>query len=277
MDPHLDLSRRFISLHPVDAVRILEQLPAEDVARFLEQIPAEMAAQVLKLMDSSRAPSGLQHMDPVLGGAVVEGLPLDAAAVLLRRMGPDDADAILSHLANEQAELLRLVLSHPDGTAGTVMDPRILTLPEDIDAGEALERVRSSAERATYYLYVLDRDDVLIGVLTMRELMLADPSRRVSDVMSRDVARLRVDADRAQILSHPGWLTVHALPVVDRDGVFVGAIRYDTLRDLQQQAAGRTAGVQATAAALGELYRTGISGVMSSAATLLQTQDDHNA
>ena len=89
------------------------------------------------------------------------------------------------------------------------------------------------------------------------------------------VPRLLVDADQAQILSHPGWLTVHSLPVVDRAGVFVGAIRYDTLRSLEQQAAGRTAGVQGTAAALGELYHTGISGMMSSAATLLHSQDEH--
>ena len=115
------------------------------------------------------------------------------------------------------------------------MDARVLTLPDDITAGQALARLRRSSRHAHHYLYVVDREERLVGVLNLRELMVTPPRQSLAGLMSRQVAQLPASADRAAILAHPGWREVHALPVVDGAGRFLGVVRHETVRLLEQE------------------------------------------
>ena len=277
MESDLSLSHEFIRSHSIDAVAILEELPIEDILAFLVVTPPGLAAEILKLMDTSIATDCLQEMDAGPARAIIEGLPIEIAAVLLHRMERRSADLILEDLKDDTGAFLRELLSHPEGTAGSMMDPRVLTLPEDITVREALDRVRASAGRAMYYLYALARNDVLVGVVTMRELMLASPDAAISSVMERDVVRLSVRADRQAVAAHPGWLRVHALPVVTDGDIFVGAIRYGTLRHIEEglDHASRSDRLRATGAALGEVYWLGAAGLVTCAATALRLANQH--
>ncbi|MGB5810876.1 MAG: CBS domain-containing protein, partial [Polyangiales bacterium] len=84
--------------------------------------------------------------------------------------------------------------------------------PFDLIASEAIDRVRESARHARYNLYIVDRDDRLIGVLNMRELMLAKPRARMESIMRREVIRISSEMDTPAVLGHPGWHEVHAVP-----------------------------------------------------------------
>jgi len=167
------------------------------------------------------------------------------------------------------AERLNLLLRYPEGTAGALMDPRALALPQDIPVGEALARVRHAARDVLYYLYVVDRAQVLVGVLNLRELMLAPRKAEVASVMRPHVARLSARADRASILAHPGWREFHALPVVDDAGLFLGVIRYETVRRLEEDrgSAGQSANALTTVLTLGELCWRGMSLVLADLAS----------
>ena len=112
--------------------------------------------------------------------------------------------------------------------------------------------------------YVVDREQQLAGVVNLRELMLADGKQPLTEVMRRNVARIPISADHAEILAHPAWRDVHALPVVDERDVFLGAIRYGTLRVLESEYASsrQSRSPAALALSLGELYWLGVSQLM---------------
>jgi magnesium transporter len=144
------------------------------------------------------------------------------------------------------------------------VDPLILALPDDISVGEALQRVRAAPNNAIYYLYTIDRRRRLTGVVSLRDLMLADPADSLRSVVRTDVAQIPAAADRATIVAHPGWGEFHALPVVGHDGTYLGAIRYETLRRLEMEVQARTERLTpvSVAVSLSELYWVGLSGLL---------------
>ncbi len=183
-------------------------------------------------------------------------------------MGDELRERLLKALEPTAAEALRTLLSYPENTAGALMDPYLVTLPEDITVGEALKRSKASAQGILYYLYVTDRQRKLVGVTTLRELMRAASTDTVALVMHRDVAHLSASMHSEDIVRSPHWRDYHALPVVDEKGLFLGVIRYETLHRLQDELAQttRAGGALDTVLALGELYWLGLAGMLRGAA-----------
>ena len=153
------------------------------------------------------------------------------------------------------------------------MDPRALALPDDLAISEALKRVRRSPQNVLYYMYVVDRDQRLVGVLNLRELMLASPKTTLSSAMQPNVARLPALADLMAIVAHPGWRDFHALPVVDAGDTFIGVIRYETLRRLEDETGAPPYNqAVATVLSLGELCWIGFAGMLAGLAATLSTK-----
>lgn len=255
----------FFTSHPDDAALILERHPPEEAALVLEKSPFDLAAILLERMSPPNGAACLSRLSPKAARAIVAEIPPDSAANLLRRMETEDREALLSSMPQELSAPLELLLRYPEGTAGSLMDPKILSLPDDITVGEALTRVRHSPQYTLYYLYVVDRSQRLVGVVNLRELMLAAPESLLSSVMRQPVTSVSSREIRAAILSHPGWREYHAIPVVDDAGVFVGAIRYETLRRLEDtsRVGGQEKGPLGAFLALGEFYWIGLSGMLS--------------
>lgn len=149
------------------------------------------------------------------------------------------------------------------------MDPRIFTLPPEITVGDAVRRLGRAPTSAIYYLYVVDRERHLVGVMNVRELLLSDRNTPIHSAMKSPVVRLTATADPTEILRHPGWRAHHSLPVVDDGGRFVGAIRYETLRTLEGElaGAGEAAIAMETAMRLGELGWIALTALLSAIVT----------
>jgi magnesium transporter len=212
----------------------------------------------------------LARLSPECAVAILTALPLNAAAGLLRRLDADVRERALAHAPADWSMSLRRLLQYPEGTAGALMEPEALALPGDIRVGEARARVRRAPHSLLSYLYVVDREQRLIGVLTLRELMLAPPKTLLSSAMRSHVLRLLAHADFASILAHPGWRDFHVLPVVDDGGVFVGVIRHEKLRRLEDTASRPANQAISTMLSLGELYWIGLTGMLAGvAATIL--------
>ena len=255
------LAQRFAADHPQDAAAIVEGLPLEDAVAFIAALSPEAAAAVLGYTDATTAARCLGELEAEQAASTVAALSLEAAGALLRRFEAADTEAVLKNLSAEIAEPIQQVLRYPEGTAGALMDPRILTAHEDLPVRDALERVRRHAAQAAYYLYIVDRNGVLGGVVSMRDLMLADPDDRLATVMKTGVVALQVTASAQAVIAHPGWLEHQVLPVVDDGGRFVGALRHKLLRRLASQAA--APGATDVASALGELYKIGLVGLLN--------------
>lgn len=261
MDSERLLITEFMDEHPSDAARILERFPADEAAALLGEIPAQSAGEVLRRMSAFGASTAIAAMDPKPAATLVAQIPLQDSSSLLRRLEPDVRDSVVSAMPDEMRENIRRLLRYPEGTAGALMDPFVLVLPEDLTVGEALSRTRRRARHVYFYVYVTDRTHRLAGVLDLRELLLADASDTLASVMRADLTKVRADTDIATIEAHPGWQEYDALPVVDEHGVFVGAIRHRVVRRMQ------TGGVRPGAAgetmlSLAELYWIGIGGML---------------
>jgi len=251
--------------HPEEAAAELERLPVERVARFVARQPAERVGALLRRMDPRFAALVAEQLGAAVMVSAVDTLDLDVAARLLRRLEEPVRQAVLA-ADPQRGEALRRLLSFPEHTAGALLDPAVLALAQDLSSRDALARIREDPEHARYNLYVVDRDGLLVGALNLRELLLARPRATLSELMVRDPQCIRADADRLAIVSHPGWHEVHALPVVDAAGVYLGAIRYRTLRALEDQLRPDAANDARTAEALGELFSTAAAGLLEAVA-----------
>ena len=272
MTGELDLCRAFVDAHPDDAAHVLEQLPAPDVAALLDAIPPATAARVFDQMTPTMGADCLARMRPAAAAAAIAESRTDLASALLRRVDDEVRAALLELLPEAEAGFLRAVLRYPEGSAGALMDPCAMAVADDVTAGEALARVRRSPRHMLYYVYVVDRTRQLVGVVDVRELMLARPGEALTGVMRRPVARLVATMTRPAILAHPGWQHFHALPVVDRDSVLLGAIWYQTFRHLEDAARDQSRGVDAvtTVFALGELYWLSLSGLLDGLSSVVK-------
>ena len=267
------LAEAFLEEHPPEAALALERLPAEQRAAVVRGAPAE-ASRALREMVAPAAAECLSRLTAGEAAPVLERLAPDVAIPLLRRMPADTAERVIAGLPADRKESLRRVLQHPEGTAGALMDPAVLAFPDDITVAEARVRLRREPHGLLHYLFVVDRTGLLVGVLDIPELMRARSRDGIRTVMHGDVAHLPAWTPASAVRAHPGWRTFHAMPVTDEDGRFVGAIRYQTLRRLEQDAGAGRAAQRATIAvgALGELFHLGMAGFVEGLAATAVTR-----
>jgi magnesium transporter len=263
------LARAFLVEHPSDAAQALERLPVDRRVSVLRTSPAE-SAHALGQMVASTAADSLAPLTDTDAAPVLDALPLDTALLLLRRMPIDAAVRLVGALPEKKQEWLRRSLRYPEGTAGALMDPAVLALPDDISVAEARVRLKQQASELLYYLFVVDRTGRLVGVLDMSELMRARMRESLRSVMHARVEHLPAWTPATAVRLHPGWRSFHAMPVTDEQGRLVGAIRYQTLRKLEQDAEGGEGAQRAaaTVGALGELFHLGLAGMVEGVAAV---------
>jgi magnesium transporter len=261
----------FAAAHPVQVARALESMPTSDAAEVMAELPVEVLAELLRWVAPLTAARCLEIVPVELAVTTLSTTRRDMAAAILRATNQARRAKIIESLSPEDRKAVRGLLRYPEGTAGALMDPEVIALTESVSAGEALERLRTSAQHALYYVYVVSDDLKLTGVVNIRELMGARPDQLLGLISTRTVDSLSARASWESIVAHPAWKRVHALPVVEPDGRFLGAVRYESLRELEDRLAGAELedhGAQ-TGAALGELYGLGLRGLFDWAASAL--------
>jgi len=273
------LARAFLDSHPARAAMALERMPIEQAVAVLDDVPAATAAKVLHDMNIPYASECLSRLATAgratAAAAIVVQLKMDDAASMVRCMEGERRQALLEALPEQVRDPIVRMLPYGDGTAGSVMDPSIFRLADDVLVADARTRLVRAARELLYYLYIVDRDQQLVGVLDIPELMVARARDPVSVVMHREVHSINVFAPLALVRDHAGWQRFHALPVVDDEYRLLGAIRYQTLRRLEREATNTgPAPANLTAGALAELFQLGTSGLVAGlAATATANRD----
>jgi len=229
------LSDAFLAAHPEEAAAAIEELSVSEAAAFLADATPRAAARVLERMVAAYAAECLGLMPRERAAVILAQMDLYAAVSMLRIADAAAREELLDTVSAETAGSLRSLLAYPEDTAGAVMDPRVKVMPSDITVNEALARLRSAPGRVLDYVYVVDRDGALTGVLNMRELMSAPTAQPLLAAAHRRVSHFSAHATRETIVSHPRWRDVHALPVTDDEGRLLGAIRYGTFRRLEEE------------------------------------------
>jgi Mg/Co/Ni transporter MgtE len=258
------LCNAFLTNHPADAARVLEELTERSFGRFLSRCDPVAAASLLAFVDPSRAAACLTHMTPRAGVEILSRLPPQRCLALLRRLTEKRRESYLALAPDHVTDLARRMLAFPRGSVGEWMETDVLTLPDDIGAGEALRRLRRAKERDRADIYVLDRALHLVGMVTPAALVRAPRDETVSSFMRVRPPRLAAHSGERELLESRHWLEHVSVAVVDEDGVFVGVVDHKTVAHVRARLAKESQRDDTldTALALGRLYWLGLSGVM---------------
>jgi magnesium transporter len=211
-------------LEPNEVAVLLQWLPDDEIGEILEELPPATAAQILRTLSSNEAGQLLGEMDPDDAADVVELLPDEAVDEILVRMKPDDA-----------AEIRQLSGYEPD-TAGGIMTPEYVAVSKDATSAQAIAAIRRLVDEAetVNYVYVVDDERHLLGVLSLYRLLLSPETTPVLNLMAPSTVRVKASADQetaARILTDRNLL---AIPVVDDDDHLVGIITEDDVADVLQ-------------------------------------------
>lgn len=261
------LAEALMRSHPERAAGVLERLGREEAIGALAAGDPALAAGVMARLAPPLAGAVLAALEPPRVAEVLGALDLDVAARLARRLPEERLAPALERVPPRRERALRSLLRFPEHSAGALMDPNVLALPGTLTASEALARVKEDPESARYNLYVVDDAQKLEGVLTLRELFLAPPGARLADLMRRSPICLDAHDDRSHIVGHPGWREAHALPVVDEQGAYLGAVRYGTLRELEEELLRGRREDGDVQDALGQLFAAGAGGLLDALTT----------
>jgi magnesium transporter len=238
----IDLSE----LTPAESAAELTEQLAPEAAESLEDMSLEDAVRVVGLMPKEAAGEALAELDSFVSAQIIAELPRERAADLLETMAPDDAADVLGETTDQVREDLReemedepgeavdQLLEYDPDTAGGIMTPYATTIRPGLTVTEAIEAIRRQAETSEtiYYIYVVDDNGRLGGMITMRSLLLSPPSRLVREALETDVVTVNVSEDREEVartLEKYGFL---ALPVVDDDRRLLGIVTYDDAIDV---------------------------------------------
>ena len=237
LEHHLTLG--YFQSHPVEAARHLESLGPQAASALLDVLPGEEIANVLEHCLPVSTAKILEEFPPGLSADVLSAMNATSAIGVLRQFEEATRYDILERLDNAIGSTLRRALRYSPNTAGSLADPQVFTLPQDIPVEEAISRIRTYGQKAMYYIYVIDRDGKLEGVLTLRQLLIDTSGHSVGTLMEQQIITLSAEANLEEILKHPEWSRFHTLPVVDRWGTFFGALRYRMLRRIEKDVEGK--------------------------------------
>ena len=228
------------AVHPATASETLEgEFTPEEIWRFLQQAPVATQAEIF-----SYFPPELQEELVLTAGRLpmarlIQDMSPDDRADLLRRLDPKVTDQLVRLVDEVDRREIAALAKHAEDTVGALMTPDYAWLPKGLTVDEALERLRLQApDRETiYYVYILDDARRILGMVTLRDLILAPRSAPIDDVMETRIQCVQVGDDRENVSQVLARYDLIAVPVVDRMGALVGIVTHDDVMDAVVSAA----------------------------------------
>ncbi|MBV8720245.1 MAG: magnesium transporter [Chloroflexi bacterium] len=227
---HEDLAK----LHPSDIAQIISQLDQHHVHEVLETLDDEAAADTIGEVSPDLQVALLQGMEPERAADILEEMDPDDAADILGDMEPERAHDLLSRMEPDEADDVRELLTYEDESAGGLMTNEVVTVPASVTAEQAMNIVRQQAAEMenVYSVYVVDDNEVLLGELSLRELIVADPSAPIGRVMHRELIRGRLDDSQEEVARLIAKYNLLALPIVNDVGQLKGIVTVDDAMDV---------------------------------------------
>ncbi|MFY9504418.1 MAG: magnesium transporter [Dethiobacteria bacterium] len=221
-----------------------------DLLELLDQLGDGEKEELLELLSDSEATALIQEMEPFEQVSLFRLLSRERAPAILKEMASDDAVDLLGELSpKETAELLPLVdedtakfsglLKYPEESAGGIMTTEYISLPADLPVEEAIARLREIAPQAEtiYYVFVVDVENRLIGVLSLRDLIAAPDGTPLKEIMKHNVISVNALLDQEEAARVVAKYDLLAVPVVDDDNRLLGIITFDDIMDVLEQEA----------------------------------------
>jgi magnesium transporter len=238
---HLSVSQKKLShLHPADLADIIEDLSGRERSAIFHALDPETAAETL------------EEIDPKIQKALIETIPVEKASDIVEEMSPSDAvdlladlpeeraEEILDGMEQERAEDLRELLVHPEETAGGLMTTAYLSLTAEMTVDTAIARLKAEAPNLDImdYIYIVDEEEILQGVVSIRDLLTAQSHQPLSEIQFPRVVSVKLDEDQNEVVEAFAKYGFRALPVVDEENHLKGVISFRNVLDVLAPDAG---------------------------------------
>ncbi len=229
------------AIHPARAAEFMEGLSAHEMWQVLRHAPVACQVEIFSYLGHDRQLEILENESPDELAPMVAELPPDDRADILSDLDQEVLDALLARLpAEERRDFLRLS-QYPEGTAGAVMTTEFVKLSGSLTIREAIEEIGRQSEQyeTIYYLYIVDEDDRLLGVVSARQLLagMKRPNTRLSEIMETDLITCGPMDDQEEVANKVAKLDLLAIPVVDASRKMLGIITHDDIIDVVRQEA----------------------------------------
>lgn len=224
-------------LYPADLARLLSHLPMEDAKMLFHWLPSQHGSSALAELDDVFRAGLLEEAEQERLTELLDHLETDDAADVLADLRPDVAFQVLPTL--EDSEDLRELLGYDEESAGGIMAAEFIAVPVDWTIEEATEEMRRHAETVEdiYALFVVDNDNMLVGTVSLKNLLLTPADTRVGDIMDTDVISVKTDVDQEEVGRIMQRYDLVTLPVVSPDGRMLGRITIDDIVDVIREEA----------------------------------------
>jgi magnesium transporter len=244
--------RQLLKDDPSQIPELLEEIHDEDIADLLEMLEEGEAAQVLRALPADQAADIFERLEEDRQEALVEHLGNEEAAVIISEMAPDDRADFFEGLPDEVGDGLLETLEKvdpeaaaeveelgkwPEDSAGGLMTTDFVTASPNLTVAQTIERIRDKAEEAetVYYVYVQDSARRLLGVASLRDILLASANDKIGDVMTENVQSVSPETDQEIVARKMARYDFSALPVIDAERRVLGVITVDDVIDVLTQ------------------------------------------
>jgi magnesium transporter len=227
--------------HPADLAQLFSELQDRD---------REAAFTILVERQPRLAMEAVSELGPEAGAALLSARSAEEVAKLVQEIESDDAAALVAHLPEElstavldlmrpkESGVVENLLEYADKTAGRIMNPTVFALREDLTVGEAITEMQIHRDvEMVFYLYVVDERRHLVGVVSLRRLLLVSPETPLKRIMTADLISARVDMDQEEVARQVAAYNLLAIPVVDEENKLVGIITVDDVIDVIKEEA----------------------------------------
>lgn len=224
--------------HSADLADILSELKSEERLLCFKNIDEEKAADMVEYLSPQLQVELLGDIDEELASRIISKLPHDSAADVLGDMEDDESQTYLDKLPDKFSAEVRELLTYNEDTAGGIMTPMVMTVNVDMTVEEVLSHIRIQAEQDNmelYYVYVVDKQNHLLGVISLRKLLTSPINQKVEDIMITDIAKLHVDDYQDYIADIFMKYQYNAMPVVDLYNRLKGMITWDDVQDIVEE------------------------------------------
>ena len=236
LDTHHEEWEALAEADPHDAADILEELGEEAATDLIANLDPDDAADVLEEMHDDLAADILQELDPEDAADLLEEMPADEAVDIIHRLDPDAQRNLIEKLEPYFTDEVRQLLEYPEDTAGGHMTSSFASLPLGMTAGEAIERIRVLSEELEdlSYVYIVNEDRRLVGVLSFRELVFNRPGVGLDEVMIPNPVAVTPLTDREEAAELAQRYHLYSLPVVDERGRLLGRLPNEEIMEAIQ-------------------------------------------
>lgn len=257
----------FLKHHPKSASVVLTKNGTGAIKTIIENYAANIVGKTLNNIPPLVLEEALREVDERQIAKLTEYMQLNLISRIFRKWLQSGlnkrVETTLSIMESKLAKAITKLISYPENMVGSIMNPAPFTVSPNLTTREVLSLLNKNKNRYSRYVYVVDHNQVVLGVIPFKEAFYSEKSALVSKIMTSNVFSFRPDHPIKDALSHPNWLEWDSIPITDSHNVLLGVVRFDSLKSDQPPTTDANAELIKASAAVGEVFQIGLNATVS--------------